>query len=329
MQQRLEGLRPRQAEVSYFGAVGGCLDYLGVEATDAWLQGGTGWAFMSCMSANVDIAAPIAWDGLCTNDCFATNPGIVARLGANLGYETRTICACPHGSHRELDAARAAAWGLVRESIDAGYPCIGFELAYPVFFVIEGYQDESYSFLIPAGDGTDAVVRASTKWEDMARMVGWVRVQSFARTAPAPDEVVVREALGAASERMSRGGDEGMFVTGLTAFDLWAKALEEGTADGLGHRCNAAAWAELRRHAVGFLREARDRLPGRADGPFDEALGHYAISAERMDALHRLHPTPGTEGEKIQSGDAASLVREAAAAEALGLPLLARIAEAV
>ncbi len=329
MRYRLEGLRPRAGELSYPAAVGGCLDYLGVDASVAWLEGGTGLAFMACMSADADIAAPIAWDGLCVNDCGPRNPGIVARLERNLGYESETVCSCPFGAHRQTEEARAAAWRLVQRSLADGVPCIGFELAYPEFFVIDGIEDESYTFIIPANDGTTAAVRAALGWSDLAREIGWVRVQAICPVEPAPDEAVVREALATVHERMNREAEEGMFVTGLRALDLWARALEQGEAQGFGHRRNAAAWAELRRNAVGFLREARDRLNGRASGLLDEAIGHYAISAERMEALHQLHPVREVEGEKIRSEEGAQLLREALAAETEGLPLLARIAAAV
>jgi len=329
VQAHLGGLRPRSAWFSYFGAVGGCLDYLGIDVSDAWLYGGTGWGFVFCMSADVDPAAPIAWDGLCVNACSPTNPGVVARLQPNLGYKTRCVCGCPHGGNRELDQARKQAWDLVRASIDQGSPCIGYELADPGFFVIAGYTDDEYLFVSSeVVEGTADRLR-SVRWSETTPIVGWVRVQAILPGTPAEDATVVREALRAVTDRMNREPDGGMFVVGLSAYDLWAAALESGAAGGFGHRHSAAAYAELRSRAVGFLREAKERLPGHADGLFDEAAEHYAVAADKLQALHALHPPMDVEDERIGSEEAASLVRGAAAAERRGFPLLARIAEAL
>jgi hypothetical protein len=279
------------------------------------------------MSAEVDIAAPFAWDGLCVNDCAPRNPGMVARLGGNLGFRARAVCACPHGSHRDAAAAQRRAWDLVRGSIDEGWPCIGFELADPNFFLINGYGDEEYAFLALDRDGEAS--QAAVRWESIGRIVGWIRVQAIISAPPAPDEVVVRDALRAATEVMTREHDGGMFLLGLAGYDLWAAALENGAASDVGHRANAAAWAELKAGAVGFLREATERLPSRADDLFDEAIAHYAAAAGKLEELLALHTAPAIEGELIRSPEAAALVREAEAAEREGFPLLARIAEAV
>jgi len=139
----------------------------------------------------------------------------------------------------------------------------------------------------------------------------------------------VREALRTATERMLRPPDGGPFVVGLGGFDTWAEALDSGSASGFGHRYTAAQYGELRTQAAAFLREAKERLPGRADGLLDAAAGHYATVAERLQAVHALHPVQEVQGEQIQSPEAAALVREAGAAERQGFPLLAQVADAL
>ena len=329
MQAQLEGIRPRRAWVTYYGAVGGCLDYLGVELSDAWLYGGTGWPFIMDMEASVEVASSIAWDGLCVNPCQPHCPGTIVRLEPNLGYTVQAVCSCPYGQHRDTDAARERGWNLVRESIDEGVPCLGFELVHPEFFVIAGYTDEGYLFVMPETDGGPEALSGPAPWREVGSCVRWIRFQAIRPGTRAPDEVVVREALRTASERMSRPPDGGPFVLGLQGYDMWSAALEEGRASGFGHRYTVACYAELRTHGAAFLREAKERLPGRADGLLDEAVGHYATVADRLQAARSLHPFKDEEGELIQSPEAAQLVREAGAAEREGFPLLAQIADAL
>jgi hypothetical protein len=329
MPGQLAGISPRPAAISYFGAVGGCLDYLRVDASEAWLYGGTAWAFVMTMEASVDVASPIAWDGLCVNPCHSAGPGAVTQLEPNVGYTTLAVCSCPFGQHRDTDAARKRAWDLVRQSIDEGVPCLGFDLASPEFAIIAGYTDEGYlSVAHVPGSGAEPVT-SPVPWDGIGQCVQWIRVQAIRPSAPPPEQVVVSEALRAALKRMSRPPDGGPFVVGLQGHDLWAAALEDGRASDLGHRYTAAAYAELRSQGAAFLREAKQRLPGRADGLLDEAIGHYGIAAARLQALSALHPPVDDPGECLLSPEAAELVRQAGAAERRGFPLLAQIADAL
>jgi hypothetical protein len=326
MKVQLVDLQPRRAWFSYLAAVGGCLDHLGIEVSTPWLYGGTGLAFMLNMSANVDVGSPIAWDGWCVNSCHPDGPGMFVGLEPNLGYKTRTVCACPYGARRDLESARQQAWDLVRESIDQGLPCVGYELAYPEFFIIAGYTDDGYLFLMPGSDDEPAATSGPVAWQQIAPLVGWIHVLAVQPGSVAADEVVVREALQAVTACMLRASADGMFVPGLAGYDLWADALSRGEAQGLGHRYCAAAYAEARTRAADFLQEAKERLPGRADGLFDDAAGHYRAAAGKLQAVHELHPFTGENEDNLQSDAAAELVREAGAAERPGFELLARIA---
>jgi len=328
MAAQLPGLHARFAWFSYLGALGGCLDYLSLPFSPEWLYGGTGMAFMMNMGADADPGSPVAWEWLCVNPCHEHSPGMVSRLGPSLGYQTRDVCGCLYGQARDLDAARERAWDLVRESIDQGLPCLGFELAHPEFFVITGYTDDAYTFLVPGQDGSETVAE-SGPWREIGPCVQYIRVQAVLPGLPAPDEVVVREALCAVTASMSGRPADGQFVTGLAGWDLWEAGLEQGLANSFGHRYNAACYAELRTQAVAFLREAKARLPGRADGLLDQAIGHYVDAADRLGAAQALHPFMDVEGERLRSEEAAALICDAAAADRRGFALLEPIANAM
>ena len=44
--KKLEDLRWNPRYVTHLGCIKGCLNYLGIEVSDAWLYGGTGHAFV-------------------------------------------------------------------------------------------------------------------------------------------------------------------------------------------------------------------------------------------------------------------------------------------
>jgi hypothetical protein len=165
---------------------------------------------------------------------------------------------------------------------------------------------------------------------EVGRVVQWMRFQAVLPGSPERDEVVVREALSTVAAAMTEPPEESRFRFGLAGYDIWAKALETGAAGGFGHRYNAAVWRELKAHAAAFLHEARDGLPGRADGLLDEAIHHYLTVADKLRAVCTLHPFIDTRDEgHIRSSEAAQLVREAGAAEREGLRMLNPIADAL
>jgi len=329
MQTKLDGLGTTQAWFSYLGTLKSCLEYLGNETSRPWLYGGTGLAFTMNMAPDADPAGPIAWDVLCVNDCSPTHPGMVSRLSTNLGFRTKSVCACAYGAHTDTEAARKAAWDLVRGAIDEGLPCIVHELEVPSFSVVNGYDETGYLYLVPGENKVPYEQAGPAPWAKLGNMIGWVHAEAIVPCDPAPDEVVVRDALRELVERMGRPNPGSYFIAGLDGYEAWASGLERGQAQGFGHRYNTAIWLELRQEGVTFLKEAKQRLPGRVDGLIDEALGWYEIARSKLAHLHVLHPPAHIEGERIQSDDAAQLLREARQAEEKGLPVLGKIAEAL
>ena len=50
--KKLEHLRWKPRNVSHLGCIKGCLNYLGMEVSDAWLYGATGHAFVINICVN-------------------------------------------------------------------------------------------------------------------------------------------------------------------------------------------------------------------------------------------------------------------------------------
>jgi hypothetical protein len=67
-------------------------------------------------------------------------------------------------------------------------------------------------------------------------------------------------------------------------------ALEENRADAFGTAYNAAAWAECRKLAVEFLKEAKARLSDDFHPLFDEAIAQYKIVSENLNKVSSEFP---------------------------------------
>ncbi len=318
MRKELKGLRWKPSWVSHLGSIYGCLEYLGADITRAWLYGGTGHAFIINVHEVVCPSGPTAWD---------YRP-LVHGLGQNLGYKVSGVSAVK-SDETDFETKQNEAWDHVRGCIDLGIPCYGWELDIPEFYTVHGYDDVGYYY---SGPGCDEGA-GPKPWQEVGdTSIGSLEMFSVERCDPASDEKVIKDAFSVALNH-AEATDGWIFpgyASGPAAFDLWAAALENGCADRFGQGYNAAVWAECRGEAVAFLNEAKERLAGKADSLFDEALLAYTDVHTKLKAVHDLHPFPG-EGElkKLKSLEAAALIRNAGAADKKGLEVFRRILKAV
>ncbi|MEJ2705134.1 MAG: hypothetical protein P8Z79_22065 [Sedimentisphaerales bacterium] len=272
--KQLEGLRwvPRWA--SHVGCIKGCLNYLGIDVSDAWLFGATGHAFALNISPGLCPSGPTDWD-----------TSRFLKLGRNIGYIVECIDEyCPKQNHH-LRQVQEQAWDFTRRAIDKNHPCYGWELDIPEYFVIYGYDETGYYTLSCALD----LGHNRRKWTDRA------------------------------------GGLEG--------YDTWIHAMEAGVAGRFGLGYNAAVWAESRRFAVEFLKEAQERRDKNLEPLFTVALQHYSVVAQNLKIVSDTYPFRKCDNECVPVDDQARTVIEALTrardAEANGLDALARLVDSI
>ena len=317
--KKLDGLSWSPMWVSRLGCIKGCLDYLGIEMSDDWLFGGTGHAFVINVHEKVCPSGPTAW---------VTGP--MSGLAVNLGYEQDGVFSARSGPG--FGEAASKAWAFARESIDAGIPVYGWELAIPEFYVIYGYDETGYYFAGPMSDQGPM----PKPWEHLGRSgIGVVELCSVRGTGRTDDVGAVRSALEFAL-RHAEGPKDWIFpgyASGLAGYDLWISALEEGTAGGHGMAYNTAVWHECREHAAGFLREAAARLGGAHGGILRETAVRYSEVAGLLGEVETLYPMRGMDPGHIEDAGrrrrAAALLSDARRAEGEGLAGLAGIVEAL
>ena len=338
--KKLENLRWVPRWVSHLGCLKGCLDYLGLDVSDAWLFGATGHAFVINMSEVVCPSGPTAWN---TERLF--------KLGKNIGYEvdgvlgarenvTSSASLCLPSKVQKLlrtfglksadDFAekQKLAWEHAKSAIDQGLPCYGWELDIPEYYIVYGYDDTGYYL---SGPGCDEG-KGPKPWQELGDTeIGVIEMYSVKPGQAADDVQMVKEALAFALEHAT-GPAKWIFPkykAGLAGYDNWIRALEYGTADGFGMAYNAAVWAECRGYAVLFLREAKERLNGRAAAAFDEAIERYQVVHGNLKTVTDSFPFHGLEPEHIKDQarirTALVALRSAQNAEASGLEMLRRI----
>ena len=307
--------------MAHLGCIKGCLDYLDIDVSADWLFGGTGHAFVINLHEGVCPSGPTAW-----------NTGMISELGKNLGYTIEGVC-----GHKDQDGfagLQEQGWAHVRQSIDQGYPCYGWELEIPEFYVIYGYDDAGYYY---SGPGCDEG-KGPKPWQQVGDTgIGVLELYSVSPGEVADDATTVKGALSAAL-KMAGNPEEWVFDgyrAGLEGFDNWIHALQAGKASDMGTRYNAGVWLECRKNAVGFLEEAKMRLPGRVEGVFDGAIAHYKGVAEGLGKVTELYPwTFEASDEDVlpvdeKSRAAVEALQAAKTAEVAGLQALSRIVQAL
>ena len=280
----LEGLTCRPLWVSQMGCLKGCLDYLEMGISEAWLFGITGHAFVNNIAYDVCPSGPTAWR---CNRLF--------ELGQHAGFDVETVFACK--SQGDFAEAQLKAWTFVREALDAGFPCYGWELQKLEYYAILGYDDVGYRF---HGHGADVETPARA-WNTLGDSdIGALTVHSVKPGRAVEDDVAVREALSFAVQfGRSRDWVFENYTSGPQGFAVWAQALETGKANAFGVAYNAVVWAECRKYAVEFLKlvVARGIL---SRDEVQVARDAYEVSYEALQELSELFPFFGHSESHVQ-----------------------------
>jgi hypothetical protein len=318
--KELDGLRWVPRWTSHMGCLKGCLDYLGVEVSDAWLYGATGHAFVINMHEVVCPSGPTAW-----------HTGMIHTLAKNVGCEGEVLFA----TTREPGFAEAKerAWETFRSAIDEGTPCYGWELAVPEFYVLYGYDEVGYHFSGCAHDEG----AGPKPWQELGDTgIGCLELVSVREGTPADDAATVRDALAFALEHAGRPSKWIFpgYASGLGAYDTWVRSVEAGTAVAVGMGYNSQVWAECRMYGVGFLEEAGERLSAGLRPLLGEAARRYREAAESLREVAATYPfTPGLSEDAIgvdaRTEAVVVALRRAREAEAAGLDSLAAIVASI
>lgn len=265
------------AWTSLVGCIHGALKFLKIAPEISWLFGATGHAFIINMSR----------DGSCPSGPTAWNTSRFYSLGENIGYKIKGIFADKRKPGFKEEQIKA--WELTKSALDQNIPVIGWELAIPEWYLINGYDDAGYFYNGPGAD----LGPSPKPWRKLGKTdIGLLEMYSVKPAQPAQDPITIKEAL-AFAIAFNQGSSEWVlpdYLAGQEAYRVWIEAVSSGKAMLMGHAYNSSVWEECRRNAVAFLREAKSRVPGTADKAFDGAIQSYTEVAKQLKDLSELYP---------------------------------------
>lgn len=304
--------------VSHLGAIEGSLNFLKQKISTPWIYGGTGHAFVINIAKDLCPSGPTAWR---TTMLFELSP--------NLGYTIDGVFASK--SNPEFPRLQEKGWNHVKQCIDEGIPCYGWELEVPEFYVINGYDEVGYHYLGPNCDSG----KGPKPWKDLGNTgIGILEVYSVHPSDTANPVKAIKEAFEKAIYHAGNPNDIIFpnYRSGLEGYDWWISAIQDGSALAMGHSYNAAVWAECRKFAVQFLKEARKYVDESSKKLLDDARKQYEIVAANLENITKDYPFTsglgnkplGTDGRTTRTVKALQTIRNA---EDAGLSILKKVVE--
>lgn len=303
------------------GCMKACAKSFGIPLSDARLYGGTGVGFLINVDERAEAKSMAVW-----------NWRGAYELCRNLGFSVESIWM--HKSNKEFSATQKVVWDRVRQAIDSGYACYGFDLDNSIRTLIIGYDAIGYYH-----KGWEAERgKGPVYWYELGQTNIGLLGMHFVR--PAPPEVPYREMVRKALQFVLEfSANSPKWVpadckAGPDGYARWVSLLESGKADGYGVSYNAAEFAEGRRFAVEFLEEAKTQLGSELSLLFDEAIRQYRLAAENLRKMSDLFPHDVSAvqratnlRDKQRRQSAIQYLRAAMDAEVKGLKALAGIVE--
>ncbi len=168
----LPGLRLTPGWTTHMCCLKSCLDYLDLHISRAWLFGGTGHAFVLNVHEELCPSGPTAW-----------NTSMLFKLAPNLGYRHKGLAVWRGQAGEGFPGRQREAFDLVRDAIDRGLPCYGWQMQVPDYYLITGYDDVGYYY---AGPGAEEGA-GPLPWEKLATWdVDLLEVYRVEPVPPAP-----------------------------------------------------------------------------------------------------------------------------------------------
>lgn len=246
-EKMIPNLKMYPFNTTLMGVLKGVFDYFRIAASDAWLFGGSGHAFLINIHEELCPSGPYVW-----------NYKTFFELARKLGVEIKDLGffhpKSPPDEIREIEE-------VLRRNIDEDVPCSLLNLENQL---ISGYNDRQFIVQQPWAkvDFPPKTLTFQT-WEELGKEFH-ISFFSFAQTEATDERTIIRDCLRYAvdlARNPARYRSEHYYI-GLEAYDTWIKAVEAGHGPSHGNWWNGTVWWECREMASKYFSEIASKLQG-------------------------------------------------------------------
>ncbi len=289
-------------ETTMMGVLRGVASYFGIAASDAWLFGGSGHAFLINIHEQLCPSGPYCWK---YNRFY--------ELLRNLGISMKDLGSFTSESTPD---ERAKIEEVLKKNIDAETPCSLLNMENQI---ISGYNDTHFIVKKP-WPKADLPFTPETltfqSWKELGEEVH-VNFFAFEKVECADDKAIVKESLNYAVD-LTRTPEKyrlaKQYYIGFEAYDTWIKAIRSGHGASHGNWWNGTVWGECRKMASNYFSEIARKLQGKTSekaaelsSPY-EKIGKLLIKAssktlgdnEKIKTLQEARKTEESSIDKIE-----------------------------
>lgn len=269
--------------VSPLGAIAGLLRHSKDVRPYYYLMGLSGFAFRINIGDRACPSSPCAfhWDHF------------LSRAMMLLGYECEIVQSFSTNFRfqERLDEAHS----LIKRSIDANLPLIGWELDLPEFGIIRGYDDDKSVYIV------DGVLSEEGEQTLRYDQLGRGETESLFLLAPGKrfetdDLVCAKRAIEyTVFHHTLEAPISKLYETGPAAYGKWMDAIKLRDIDPFGNSYNARVVLDARVAGVSYLQHIAPLFPAEDATLIVDAAGHFDQVADAFMLFSGLFAFPGEE----------------------------------
>lgn len=288
------------------------------------VMGLTGHAFrINIIPNDVHIAGPTAF---CFGEVFSRglyNMGFTSKyvdgmsggIGPNANLLDSSALDKAAMNKRSIHQELPRALDLIHASLDRGYPVLAWDIFFPEFGLLYGYDDETRTLYGEVCGRVDTLA-----YENLGRSV---MEDLFVLAIESPLEITLRQQVQRALETAiehyeGREGAVSNAVKGVSAYDAWLEALQGDGIEPNGHAYNIEVLRDARYYGAEFFKELTSVWTNESGEEqelvpfFEQTSLLYTEICKRFSVLQQMFPFPegGDPNSKAQATKAISLVEE-------------------
>ncbi len=254
-------------------AICGLLEYTDRPLTIPMAMGLTGFAFrINIIRDTVGIAGPTLFDfgqvisrsleAVGYRAAFVSDQRRPLTADANYPLMAEEEKTADARMKRQLSDLVPRALDFIHHSVDTGNPVLVWDLYYPEFALIYGYDDEYQQFV--AGDCSSVYNTDTVPYDHLSRgTLGMLFVLSVRSTYTMDTRTMFRNALDTTLRhyREQEHYDD-QCVNGLAGYDIWIDALQGGRVEPISNSYNVFLISDARHFAAKFFEAVGDGMLG-------------------------------------------------------------------
>jgi len=294
----LQGLHQPPFNATFAGMLVGALRYQGSTASDAWIYGASGYAFLMNIHTELCPSGPYCWN-------LAESCAQIRNLGIQLTDHGFYHLGSSANERRRVEKTLVAA-------LDKGVPCALLNME---FQLITGYDETGFvtAPIWPSPHSAPEHLHFGS-WAEMGDEIH-VNYYTLDQVTPADDRKTIVDSLEYAVDlyRNPTHHTEEDYGVGADAWANFIGAVKQGQGASHGNWWNATVWSECRARAADYLVEIAGKYVQARDAATALAADYRAIS----EALSKISDKELDSQVKLGLLEQAA-AREAACVERLG-----------